>query len=96
MDVGDALLRLYVDAMRAAVAGWAGRIARGDGLGDLEAEAFATWLAACELAGRPLLGSYAGADASIDTVSGRCGTPPPGLDARRRRLMAAQQAVGGN
>jgi hypothetical protein len=52
------------------------RIAAGDCLSDSEARAFAALLEARERSGRRLLGAMAGPDASIDTVSGRCGLPP--------------------
>ena len=52
------------------------RIASNGRLSDVEAAAFSRWLEFKECEGRPLLGSMAGPDGSIDTVTGRCGHPP--------------------
>ncbi len=52
------------------------RIAAGDELSDSDARAFCVVLEARELSGHRLLGAMAGADGSLDTVSGRCGHRP--------------------
>ena len=52
------------------------RIWRGESLPDLEFYAFRAYLDARESSGRRLLGRYAGPDACIDTVTGRCGVRP--------------------
>lgn len=64
------------------LADWLRRISAGEALDDDEAAAFCALLDARERAGRLLLGPYAGEDDSIDTVSGRCGLPPPFHDLR--------------
>ena len=56
------------------------RISAGEPLTDDEARAFSDYLDARERTGQRLLGSLAGEDPSIDTVSGRCGLRPPFRD----------------
>ena len=53
------------------------KIADGQPLTEMEAAAFRNLLDAYDIAGRPLLGRYAGSDGCIDTVTGRCGHRPP-------------------
>lgn len=53
---------------------------RGDGLSTEDQRAFRAYLDARESSGRRLLGAHAGPDPSIDTVTGRCGTPPAFAD----------------
>lgn len=53
-----------------------GRIWAGEALADAEFLAFRAYLDAREASGRRLLGKYAGDDACIDTVTGRCGARP--------------------
>ena len=56
------------------------KIAAGQPLTATEAAAYRNLLDAYEIAGRPLLGRYAGPDECIDTVTGRCGHRPPEFD----------------
>jgi hypothetical protein len=53
-----------------------GKIWRGEELTDEELTAFRMLLDAREASGRRLLGRYAGPDACVDTVTGRCGLRP--------------------
>jgi hypothetical protein len=53
-----------------------GKIWRGEELTDEELTVFRMLLDAREASGRRLLGRYAGPDASVDTVTGRCGLRP--------------------
>lgn len=52
------------------------KIWRGDALSDAELVAFRALLDAREASGNRLLGKYAGPDACVDTVTGRCGAMP--------------------
>lgn len=53
-----------------------GQIWRGEALSPDASAAFSTYLDAREASSRRLLGRHAGSDASIDTVTGRCGIRP--------------------
>ena len=67
------------------------RIWHGELLPDGEFSAFRSYLDAREASGRRLLGRYAGPDACIDTVSGRCGVRPFFRDAAVERLPACDE-----
>jgi hypothetical protein len=67
---------MYRALFEAFAADCVGRIWRGESLPDLEFVAFRSYLDAREKSGRRLLGVYAGPDACIDTVTGRCGVRP--------------------
>ncbi len=53
-----------------------GQIWRGESLTPEASVAFSAYLEAREASPRRLLGKHAGPDASIDTVTGRCGIRP--------------------
>ncbi len=53
-----------------------GQIWRGEALSAEDSAAFSAYLDAREASPRRLLGVHAGPDASIDTVTGRCGIRP--------------------
>ena len=52
------------------------KIWRGEPLSSPERAAFSAYLDAREASGRRLLGTHAGPDPAIDTVTGRCGIRP--------------------
>ena len=67
---------MYRALFEAFAADCVGRFWRGEPLPDREFFAFRSYLDAREASGRRLLGSHAGPDACIDTVTGRCGIRP--------------------
>ncbi|MFN8617954.1 MAG: hypothetical protein U0837_12715 [Dehalococcoidia bacterium] len=67
---------MYRAIFEAFAAECVGRIWAGEFLADAELDAFRAYLDAREASGRRLLGRYAGADACVDTVTGRCGVRP--------------------
>lgn len=67
---------MYRAIFEAFAAECVGRIWAGEVLADAEFLAFRAYLDAREASGRRLLGRYAGPDACVDTVTGRCGVRP--------------------
>ena len=58
---------------------YARKLLDGEPFSDAEYEHYLAYLEYRETAGQPLLGRFAGADRSSDTVYGRCGLRPPEL-----------------
>ena len=56
------------------------KLAAGQPLTPAGSAAYRNLLDAYEIAGRSLLGPYAGPDRPVDTVTGRCGHRPPEFD----------------
>ena len=67
---------MYRAIFEAFAADCVGRIWAGEPLSDAEMHVFRAYLDAREASGRRLLGRYAGPDACVDTVTGRCGVRP--------------------
>lgn len=58
---------------------YARKLLDGESFDPAEYKQYLAYLAWREAAGQPLLGRFAGTDASTDTVYGRCGLRPPEL-----------------